>query len=176
MVMAGTGAAHISWSWCRAVLTTRQKGCQDCGPLATTVWLLKPASQDLAHRNHQTLSKEHAHKRLCPKMAKDTKFARVLKTTLPPTKARKLVILTPLRSVPHQLLLTGSSLHWKTPHQVPWKHSPPLRSRRKLLCWHTPRHEDQTPSCSSSLDLRLTVVTAHVHNGALHTMPRRCDW
>ena len=34
-------------------------------------------------------------------MAKDTKFARVLKATLPPTKARKLVILTPLRSVPH---------------------------------------------------------------------------
>ena len=30
--------------------------------------------------------KEHAHNRLCSKMAKDTKFARVLKTTLPPTK------------------------------------------------------------------------------------------
>ena len=35
-------------------------------------------------------------------MAKDTKLARVLKATLPPTKARKLVILTPLRSVPHE--------------------------------------------------------------------------
>ena len=35
-------------------------------------------------------------------MAKDTKFARVLKATLPPTKTRKLVILTPLRSVPHE--------------------------------------------------------------------------
>ena len=32
-------------------------------------------------------------------MAKDTKYARVLKTTLPPTKARKVVMLTPLRSV-----------------------------------------------------------------------------
>ena len=33
-------------------------------------------------------------------MAKDTKYARVLKTTtLPPTKARKVVMFTPLRSV-----------------------------------------------------------------------------
>ena len=32
-------------------------------------------------------------------MAKDNNFARVLKTTLPPTIARKLVTLTPLRSV-----------------------------------------------------------------------------
>ena len=43
--------------------------------------------------------KEHAHKSPSPKMAKDTKYARVLKTTLPPTKARKVVMLTPLRSV-----------------------------------------------------------------------------
>ena len=48
--------------------------------------------------------KMHAHNRLCSKMAKDTKFARVLKATLPLTKARKLVILTPLRSVPHHNL------------------------------------------------------------------------
>ena len=47
------------------------------------------------------LLNEHAHKSLCPKMATDTKLARVLKATLPPTKARKVVILTPLRSVPH---------------------------------------------------------------------------
>ena len=33
-----------------------------------------------------------------------SKLARVLKATLPPTKARKLVILTPLRSVPHHNL------------------------------------------------------------------------
>ena len=46
----------------------------------------------------------HAHNRLWFKMAKDTTFARVLKATLPPTKARKLVILTPLRSVPHHNL------------------------------------------------------------------------
>ena len=32
-------------------------------------------------------------------MAKDNNFARVLKMTLPPTIARKLVTLTPLRSV-----------------------------------------------------------------------------
>ena len=44
--------------------------------------------------------KEHAHRSPSPKMAKDTKYARVLKTTtLPPTKARKVVMLTPLRSV-----------------------------------------------------------------------------
>ena len=46
-----------------------------------------------------TLSKVHAHNRLCSKMAKDNNFARVLKMTLPPTIARKLVTLTPLRSV-----------------------------------------------------------------------------
>ena len=34
-----------------------------------------------------------------PKWSKDNNFARVLKTTLPPTIARKLVTLTPLRSV-----------------------------------------------------------------------------
>ena len=45
------GAAHQL-----ELVSTRQKGCQDCGPLSTTVWLLKPASQDLAHRNYQTLS------------------------------------------------------------------------------------------------------------------------
>ena len=48
--------------------------------------------------------KTHAHNRLCSKMAKDTKFARVLKMTLPPSKELKLVILTPLRSVPHHNL------------------------------------------------------------------------
>ena len=45
--------------------------------------------------------KEHAHNRLCSKMAKDNNFARVLKTNLPPTIARKLVTVTPLRSVPY---------------------------------------------------------------------------
>ena len=44
----------------------------------------------------------HGHNRLCSKMAKDSNFARVLKTTLPPTIARKLVTLTPLRSVRYQ--------------------------------------------------------------------------
>ena len=53
----------------------------------------------------------HAYNRLCSKMAKDIKRARVLKTTtLPPTKARKLVILTPLRSVPHQNLCSDETL------------------------------------------------------------------
>ena len=47
---------------------------------------------------------EHAHNRLCSKMAKDNNFARVLKTTLPPTIARKLVTVTPLRSVPYNNL------------------------------------------------------------------------
>ena len=46
----------------------------------------------------------HAHNILCSKMAKDNNFARVLKTTLPPTIARKLVTVTPLRSVPYHNL------------------------------------------------------------------------
>ena len=41
-------------------------------------------------------------------MATDNNFARVLKTTLPPTIARKLVTLTPLRSVPYHVF--GSSV------------------------------------------------------------------
>ena len=54
--------------------------------------------------------KEHAHNHLCSKMAKDNNFARVLKTTLPPTIARKLVTLTPLRSVPYHNLC---GLNWQ---------------------------------------------------------------
>ena len=42
-------------------------------------------------------------------MAKDTKYARVLKTTLPPTKARKVVMLTPLRSVLQHNLCGGET-------------------------------------------------------------------
>ena len=43
-------------------------------------------------------------------MAKDTKYARVLKTTtLPPTKARKVVMLTPLRSVLQHNLCCGET-------------------------------------------------------------------
>ena len=66
------------------------------------------------------LSKVHAHKRLCSKMAKDTKFARVLKATLPPTKQCKLVILTPLRSVPHHNLCSDET-------------RPPTRKMRPLF-------------------------------------------
>ena len=46
----------------------------------------------------------NARKRLCSKMAKDTKFCARDTTTLPPSKTLKLVILTPLRSVPHHNL------------------------------------------------------------------------
>ena len=65
--------------------------------------LLRSCSGPKQRRNIMEVTapflKEHAHKSPSPKMAKDTKYARVLKTTLPPTKARKVVMLTPLRSV-----------------------------------------------------------------------------
>ena len=49
------------------------------------------------------LSKEHAHNRLCSKMAKDNNFARVLKTTLPPTITRNAcdIHTVALCSLPH---------------------------------------------------------------------------
>ena len=59
--------------------------------------------------------KEHAHNRLCSKMAKDNNFARVLKTTLPPTIARKLVTVTPLRSVPYD---KASRSNWHEPSMM----------------------------------------------------------
>ena len=66
---------HISRSWCQL-----DKGLPRLRRLATTVWLLKPASQDLAHRNHQILLKLRA-KSLLTKMA----IARLCTLTLPPT-------------------------------------------------------------------------------------------
>ena len=57
------------------------------------------------------LSKEHAHKRLCSSQnGKNIKFARVLQTTLPPTKQCKVVKLTPLRSVHHPNVLDKRDL------------------------------------------------------------------
>ena len=46
--------------------------------------------------------KGHSYNSPCSKMAMDITFARVLRTTLPPTRQCKVVKLTPLRSVPHQ--------------------------------------------------------------------------
>ena len=46
--------------------------------------------------------KGHSYNSPCSKMAMDITFARVLRTTLPPTRQCKVVKLTPLRSVPHE--------------------------------------------------------------------------
>ena len=93
------GAAHISWSWCRADQQLDKRVAKTAAPLATTVWLLKPASQDLAHRNHQILS-NIARSIVLDQNGNNRNLHARPQPSHPP-KQCKFVHLTPLRSVRH---------------------------------------------------------------------------
>ena len=98
------GAAHQL-----ELVSTRQKGCQDCGPLGHHR-LASQAGVAGFGTSQPTNSFKLRTDWFLTKMATTKASARTT-TTLPPTYTRKFVIFTPLRSVHHQKRTTCATPH-----------------------------------------------------------------